>query len=65
VVRDGDRSAALAVDSLVGESQIVIKPFSGALRQIPGLAGSTILGSGQVALILDVKALLESARTER
>lgn len=65
VVKDKERSVALAVDSLVGESQIVIKPFNGALRDLPGLAGSTILGSGRVALILDVPALLEAARTER
>jgi two-component system chemotaxis sensor kinase CheA len=61
VVRHGSRRAALAVDSLVGESQVVIKPFSRALRDLPGLAGSTILGSGRVALILDVPALLEGA----
>jgi two-component system chemotaxis sensor kinase CheA len=62
VVTHAGRRAALAVDTLVGESQVVIKPFSRLLRGLPGLAGSTILGSGRVALILDVPALLNAAR---
>jgi two-component system chemotaxis sensor kinase CheA len=64
VVTHAGRRAAIAVDALLGESQVVIKPFSRLLRDLPGLAGSTILGSGRVALILDVPALLNSARTE-
>ena len=62
VVTHAGRRAALAVDTLVGESQVVIKPFNRLLRNLPGLAGSTILGSGRVALILDVPALLNAAR---
>jgi two-component system chemotaxis sensor kinase CheA len=65
VVTHAGRRAALAVDTLVGESQVVIKPFSRLLRDMPGLAGSTILGSGRVALILDVPALLNSAQKEQ
>jgi two-component system chemotaxis sensor kinase CheA len=65
VVTHAGRRAALAVDTLVGESQVVIKPFDRTLRNMPGLAGSTILGSGRVALILDVPALLNSAQNER
>jgi two-component system chemotaxis sensor kinase CheA len=64
VVAHAGRRAALAVDALLGESQVVIKPFSRLLRDLPGLAGSTILGSGRVALILDIPALLESAQTK-
>jgi CHASE3 domain sensor protein len=56
VVTHGGRRAALAVDTLVGESQVVIKPFSRLLKDLPGIAGSTILGTGRVALILDVPA---------
>jgi two-component system chemotaxis sensor kinase CheA len=65
VVTHAGRRAALAVDALVGESQVVIKPFSRLLKGLPGLAGSTILGSGRVALILDVPALLNSAQNEQ
>jgi two-component system chemotaxis sensor kinase CheA len=61
VVRHDDRLAGLTVDSLFGQSQTVIKPLSKMFRGLPGIAGSTILGSGRVALILDVPALLREA----
>jgi two-component system chemotaxis sensor kinase CheA len=64
VVTHAGRRAAIAVDALLGESQVVIKPFNRLLRNLPGLAGSTLLGNGRVALILDVPALLNLARTE-
>jgi len=62
IVSHAGRRAGLAVDTLIGESQVVIKPFSRLIRDLPGIAGSTILGSGRVALILDVPALLNQAR---
>jgi two-component system chemotaxis sensor kinase CheA len=46
------------VDELFGESQAVIKPLGTLFSGIPGIAGSTILGSGRVALILDVEGLM-------
>ena len=61
VVHHGGGRAGLAVDALQGESQAVIKPLDPMLRRLPGVAGSTILGDGRVALILDVAALLDSA----
>jgi two-component system, chemotaxis family, sensor kinase CheA len=61
LVRGRDGLAGLAVDELHGEVQAVIKPLDEALRRLPGIAGSTILGDGRVALILDVAALLASA----
>jgi two-component system chemotaxis sensor kinase CheA len=57
VVKSGDTRLGLVVDTLEGDCQAVIKPLSGGLRRIPGLAGSTILGSGRVALILDAPRL--------
>ena len=60
VVHHGERRAGLVVDALEGNCQAVIKPLSGALRQLPGIAGSTILGDGRVALILHVPHLVES-----
>jgi two-component system chemotaxis sensor kinase CheA len=62
VVSYAGRRAGFAVDALLGERQVVIKPFSRLLRDVPGISGSTILGDGRVALILDVAALIDSAR---
>ncbi len=64
VVHDGSSRVGLVVDRLHGEHQTVIKPLGQVFQSIRGLAGTTILGSGEVALILDVPALLNLA-TER
>ena len=58
VVRQGASAAGIAVDELLGESQTVIKPLGSMLRGMAGVSGSSILGNGRVALILDVAALL-------
>ncbi len=58
VVQHGAQLAGLAVDELHGESSTVIKPLGTMFKGIPGVAGSSILGSGRVALILDVGGLL-------
>ena len=61
VKQDDGAPAGLVVDDLYGESQTVIKPLGRIFRGLPGIAGSAILGSGRVALILDVPALLARA----
>jgi two-component system chemotaxis sensor kinase CheA len=58
VVQHGSSVAGLAVDELHGESSTVIKPLGTMFKGIPGVAGSSILGDGKVALILDVPGLL-------
>lgn len=58
LVRAGIGTIGLIVDKLAGEHQTVIKPLGAMFSQVRGLAGSTILGSGDVALILDVPALV-------
>jgi two-component system chemotaxis sensor kinase CheA len=58
VVRHGGRKAGLAVDALLGEFQTVIRPLGRVFNGISGIGGFTILGSGDVALILDVQGLL-------
>ncbi|MBK7614968.1 MAG: chemotaxis protein CheA [Burkholderiales bacterium] len=63
IVRDGPRRVGLIVDRLMGEHQTVLKPLSGIFRHLRAVAGSTILGSGEVALVLDVPALVASAIT--
>lgn len=65
VVRYADLKAGLVVDDLLGEFQTVIKPLGKLFGALRGISGSTILGSGAVALILDVPALLtQIAQTE-
>jgi len=67
VVRSGASRAGLVVDRLMGEFQTVIKPLGKLFQRVQGIGGSTILGNGEVALILDVSALLTrsaSARTD-
>jgi len=58
VVQHGSATAGLAVDLLHGESQTVIKPLGRMFHGLPGISGSSILGDGKVALILDVAGLL-------
>jgi two-component system, chemotaxis family, sensor kinase CheA len=58
VVRHGASTAGIAVDALHGESSTVIKPLGTMFKGIPGVAGSSILGNGKVALIRDVAGLL-------
>ncbi|NJJ60745.1 chemotaxis protein CheW [Pseudomonas sp. B14(2022)] len=58
VVRYAEHKAGLVVDDLLGEFQTVIKPLGKLFGALRGISGSTILGSGAVALILDVPALL-------
>jgi two-component system chemotaxis sensor kinase CheA len=60
VVRDGSQQAGIAVDVVYGERQAVVKPLGKPLRGVPGIAGSTILGNGRVALILDIPTLLRT-----
>lgn len=65
VVQYGDTRAGLVVDRLYGEFQTVIKPLGSLFRRIRGIGGSTILGSGEVALILDVPQLVQLAAEGR
>jgi two-component system chemotaxis sensor kinase CheA len=58
VVKMNEFHAGIAVDELLGGMQTVVKPLGKALRGIPGIAGSTVLGDGRVGLIIDVPSLL-------
>lgn len=61
VVQCGDQRAGIVVDRFVGEIQAVIKPLGNLLSGMRGFSGSTILGDGSVALLLDIPALVSSA----
>jgi two-component system chemotaxis sensor kinase CheA len=61
VVSHGRAQAGLAVDTLLGQGQTVVKPLGQLFQNVSGVSGSAILGTGRVALILDVPALLKKA----
>ncbi len=58
VVECGENKKGLIVDSLYGQQEIVIMPLDRMLKNLKGLGGATVLGDGQVALILDIRSLL-------
>lgn len=59
IVHMGDHRAGIVVDNLIGQQEIVIKSMGKLLAGIKVIAGATILGNGQVALILDVGSLMQ------
>jgi two-component system chemotaxis sensor kinase CheA len=65
VVRHAGQRAGLVLDSLQGQCQAVIKPLSPVFSGIACLSGSTVLGSGDVALILDIPALLKQLQARQ
>jgi len=66
VVRFGSRQAGLVVDRIYGKCQTVIKPLGPLFAQVPAVSGSTIIGNGEVGMILDVPALVRHcARADR
>ena len=58
VVRKGDKQAGLVVDSLIGQMEIVIKSLGKYINNNKTISGATILGDGEVALILDANTLI-------
>ena len=63
IVQYGTTRIGLVVDELFGEVQTVIKSLGRVYRDIKGISGATILGNGQVALILDVPRLMQAAES--
>jgi two-component system chemotaxis sensor kinase CheA len=64
VVSSAGQSAGLIVDNLLGELQTVIKPLGPIFSRVKGISGSTILGSGDIALILDIASLSQHIMKE-
>jgi two-component system chemotaxis sensor kinase CheA len=64
IVETDGCDAALLVDELVGQQQVVVKSLETNFRRVPGLAGATVMGDGSVALILDVGYLVRLAGRE-
>lgn len=63
VVKSGKAKVGLVVDELHGEHQTVIKPLGKMFENIKGISGATVLGDGNVALIIDVEGLIQAANT--
>ncbi|MGN7760372.1 chemotaxis protein CheW [Paenibacillus sp. 22594] len=59
VIRKGERLVALAVQDFIGQNEIVIKNLGKYLPEVQGISGATILGDGQVALIIDPNAFIK------
>lgn len=58
IVKKGDQLAGLVIDELIGQQEIVIKSLGKYIRQCKFISGATILGDGEIALILDANALI-------
>jgi len=58
IVKKGEKMAGLVIDELIGQQEIVIKSLGKYIRQCRYISGATILGDGEVALILDANVLI-------
>ena len=58
IVKKGDRLAGLVIDELIGQQEIVIKSLGKYIKQCKFISGATILGDGEIALILDTNTLI-------
>jgi two-component system chemotaxis sensor kinase CheA len=61
IVESDGNYAALVVDELVGQQQVVVKSLEANFRKVPGLSGATVMGDGSVAFILDVNHLVRAS----
>ncbi|MRX70614.1 chemotaxis protein CheA [Bacillus lacus] len=59
IVRKGEKMAALVVDSFIGQQEVVLKSLGNYLNNVFAISGATILGDGQVALIIDCNSLIK------
>ena len=62
VVGEGAQGIAIVVDRVLGLREIVVRPLTDRLVQVPGIAGATELGDGRVVLILDTANLARLVR---
>ena len=59
IVRKGEKMAGLIVDSFIGQQEIVLKSLGNYLTDVFAISGATILGDGQVALVIDSNAVIK------
>lgn len=58
IVQAGNEQVGIAVDTIAERAETLMRPLSGLLRGVPGIAGTTQLGDGKVLLVLDLEALI-------
>lgn len=59
IIRKGDKIAALIVDQFIGQQEVVLKSLGNYLTDVFAISGATILGDGQISLIIDCNALIK------
>jgi two-component system chemotaxis sensor kinase CheA len=59
IVNKGEKMAALVVDSIIGQQEVVLKSLGNYLQDVRAISGATILGNGKVALIIDCNAVIK------
>ena len=64
VIQSGKQKIGLVADSLIGEEEVVVKPLGEFIGDIPGISSATILGNGQVALIVDMFSLFKQVEIQ-
>lgn len=64
IVQFGENRAGLVVDDLKGEIQTVVKPLGSIFQALKGIGGSSLLGNGDIAFILDIPQLIDAAVAE-
>ncbi|MBU1167000.1 chemotaxis protein CheW, partial [Patescibacteria group bacterium] len=60
IVKKGQEKAGVVIDQVIDEQEIIVKPLASVFKKLKSFSGSTILGDGKAALILDVPGILES-----
>jgi two-component system chemotaxis sensor kinase CheA len=58
IVGESGNEAAIPVDRVLGEDEVVIKSLAHNYKHVPGVAGAAVLGDGRVSLILDIPTLI-------
>lgn len=62
VVGSGEKRGGLVVDRLIGQQEIVIKALDDYLGDLPGISGGTVLGDGNISMIVDIGSILSASR---
>ena len=60
MIENGDQTICLLVDDLIGQQQAVVKPLPKFLKKVRGLSGCTLLGNGDISLIVDVPGFFDN-----
>jgi chemosensory pili system protein ChpA (sensor histidine kinase/response regulator) len=63
--RSAEASAALQVEAVMGNQEIIVKPMSPQFNGVPGISGATVLGDGRVVVVLELAALVRNIGSQR